>query len=118
LVSLTIVKLFRFSISANTESYDNVMLMIGRHWWGSGCTIDECHVIEQVLCWSCTQCTGRLAAACLVWDELVICRYKSVGKLSSGHQAPIMKLAVDDTDTADGNICVVTGAKDHYVKVW
>jgi len=28
-----------------------------------------------------------------------------------------MKLAIDDTDTADGNICVVTGAKDHYVKV-
>jgi len=46
-----------------------------------------------------------------------MCRYKSVGKLSSGHQAPIMKLAIDDTDTADGNICVVTGAKDHYVKV-
>jgi len=45
------------------------------------------------------------------------CRYKSVGKLSSGHQAAIMKLAIDDTDTADGNICVVTGAKDHYVKV-
>ena len=44
-------------------------------------------------------------------------RYKSVGKLSSGHQAAIMKLAIDDTDTADGNICVVTGAKDHYVKV-
>ena len=47
----------------------------------------------------------------------VYCRYKSVGKLSSGHQAAIMKLAIDDTDTADGNICVVTGAKDHYVKV-
>ena len=47
----------------------------------------------------------------------VWCRYKSVGKLSSGHQAAIMKLAIDDTDTADGNICVVTGAKDHYVKV-
>lgn len=40
-----------------------------------------------------------------------------MGKLSSGHQAAIMKLAIDDTDTADGNICVVTGAKDHYVKV-
>jgi len=47
----------------------------------------------------------------------VWCSYKSVGKLSSGHQAAIMKLAIDDTDTADGNICVVTGAKDHYVKV-
>ena len=47
----------------------------------------------------------------------VCSRFKSVGKLSSGHQAAIMKLAIDDTDTADGNICVVTGAKDHYVKV-
>ena len=28
-----------------------------------------------------------------------------------------MVLAVDDTDTADGNICVVTGSKDHYIKV-
>jgi len=57
-----------------------------------------------VLCWSCV-------------DVSVVCRYKSVGKLSSGHQAAIMKLAIDDTDTADGNICIVTGAKDHYVKV-
>ena len=28
-----------------------------------------------------------------------------------------MVIAVDDTDTADGNICVVTGSKDHYIKV-
>ena len=40
-----------------------------------------------------------------------------MGKLSGGHQAQIMVLAVDDTDTADGNICVVTGSKDHYIKV-
>ena len=44
--------------------------------------------------------------------------FKSVGKLSGGHQAAVMVLAVDDTDTADGNICVVTGSKDHYIKVW
>ena len=44
-------------------------------------------------------------------------RYKAVGKLSGGHQAAVMVLAVDDTDTADGNICVVTGSKDHYIKV-
>ena len=43
--------------------------------------------------------------------------WKCVGKLSGGHQAPVMVLAVDDTDTADGNICVVTGSKDHYIKV-
>lgn len=46
----------------------------------------------------------------------VVWSYKSVGKLVGGHQAPIMTLAIDDTDTADGNICVVTGAKDHYIK--
>ena len=40
-----------------------------------------------------------------------------MGKLSGGHQAAVMVLAVDDTDTADGNICVVTGSKDHYIKV-
>ena len=44
-------------------------------------------------------------------------RYKAVGKLSGGHQAAVMVIAVDDTDTADGNICVVTGSKDHYIKV-
>ena len=44
-------------------------------------------------------------------------RFRSVGKLSGGHQAAVMVLAVDDTDTADGNICVVTGSKDHYIKV-
>ena len=45
------------------------------------------------------------------------CSYKAVGKLSGGHQAAVMVIAVDDTDTADGNICVVTGSKDHYIKV-
>ena len=44
-------------------------------------------------------------------------RFKVVGKLSGGHQSQIMVLAVDDTDTASGDICVVTGSKDHYIKV-
>jgi hypothetical protein len=44
-------------------------------------------------------------------------RFKSVGKLAGSHQAAIMTLAIDDTDTADGNICIVTGSKDHYIKV-
>ncbi len=53
-----------------------------------------------------------------VHDGVALCRrYKAVGKLSGGHQAAVMVLAVDDTDTADGNICVVTGSKDHYIKV-
>ena len=42
---------------------------------------------------------------------------KAVGKLSGGQQSAIMVLAVDDTDTANGNICIVTGSKDHYIKV-
>ncbi len=58
----------------------------------------------------------------LPWNILtqyvfILHRYKAVGKLSGGHQAAVMVLAVDDTDTADGNICVVTGSKDHYIKV-
>jgi len=48
---------------------------------------------------------------------IVLVSFKAVGKLSGGHQAAVMVLAVDDTDTADGNICVVTGSKDHYIKV-
>ena len=40
-----------------------------------------------------------------------------VGKLSGGQQSQIMVLAVDDTDTASGDICIVTGSKDHYIKV-
>jgi len=50
-----------------------------------------------------------------IWD---LKTFKSVGKLSGGHQAAVMALAIDDTDTADGSICVVTGSKDHYVKVF
>jgi len=50
-----------------------------------------------------------------LWD---LRSFKAVGKLSGGHQAAVMVLAVDDTDTADGNICVVTGSKDHYIKVF
>jgi len=49
-------------------------------------------------------------------DYNLFTSWKCVGKLSGGHQAPVMVLAVDDTDTADGNICVVTGSKDHYIK--
>ena len=43
--------------------------------------------------------------------------FKAVGRLSGGRQSAVMVVAVDDTDTADGNICVVTGSKDHYIKV-
>lgn len=49
-----------------------------------------------------------------VWCD---CRFKAMGKLSGSHQSPVMVMAVDDTDTADGNTCIVTGSKDHYIKV-
>ena len=48
---------------------------------------------------------------------LLLFSFKVVGKLSGGQQSQIMVLAVDDTDTASGDICVVTGSKDHYIKV-
>ncbi|KAF8782096.1 Kinesin-like protein KIF21A like protein [Argiope bruennichi] len=48
-----------------------------------------------------------------IWDLRM---YKAVGKLSGSHQAAIMCLAVDN-DGSDKNI-VVTGSKDHYIKVF
>ncbi|XP_046546034.1 kinesin-like protein KIF21A isoform X3 [Haliotis rubra] len=47
-----------------------------------------------------------------VWD---LRRYSAVGKLSGGHQAAVMVLAVDaSTDSST----VITGSKDHYIKVF
>ncbi|GFU16704.1 kinesin-like protein KIF21A [Nephila pilipes] len=48
-----------------------------------------------------------------IWDLRM---YKAIGKLSGSHQAAIMCLAVDN-DGSDKNI-VVTGSKDHYIKVF
>ncbi len=45
-----------------------------------------------------------------VWD---LRKFHSIGKLSGGHQAAVMCLAAGDT-----NDYVVTGSKDHYVKVF
>lgn len=42
-------------------------------------------------------------------------RYKAIGKLSGSYQAAIMCLAVDNNGQ-DKNT-VVTGSKDHYIKV-
>ena len=42
-----------------------------------------------------------------------VCRFHSVGKLSGGHQAAIMCLAVDRRRGGD---LVLTGSKDHYIK--
>lgn len=41
-------------------------------------------------------------------------RFAAVGKLSGGHQAAIMVMGVDQQDQND---IVVTGSKDHYIKV-
>ncbi|GIY67621.1 hypothetical protein CDAR_553622 [Caerostris darwini] len=48
-----------------------------------------------------------------IWDLRM---YKAIGKLSGSHQAAIMCLAVDN-DGSDKNV-VVTGSKDHYIKVF
>ena len=41
-------------------------------------------------------------------------RFAAVGKLSGGHQAAIMVIGVDQSDDKD---IVITGSKDHYIKV-
>jgi hypothetical protein len=43
------------------------------------------------------------------------CRFESTGKLSGGHQAAVMCLAVGKL-TEDEDV-VITGSKDHYIKV-
>ncbi|RZF44783.1 hypothetical protein LSTR_LSTR000735 [Laodelphax striatellus] len=48
-----------------------------------------------------------------VWD---IRRFSVIGKLSGGHQAPVMCIAVGES-SVDEDI-VVTGSKDHYIKVF
>ena len=43
--------------------------------------------------------------------------FHSIGKLSGGHQAAVMCLDTGPTDLQDNNY-VVTGSKDHYIKVF
>lgn len=54
-----------------------------------------------------------------IWD---IRKFSSTGKLSGGHQAAVMCLAVGPAPGAapheSGVEHVVTGSKDHYVKVF
>ncbi|XP_074659769.1 kinesin-like protein KIF21A [Tubulanus polymorphus] len=47
-----------------------------------------------------------------LWD---LRKYSPIGKLSGGHQAAVMALAVEDSHS---NVTVVTGSKDHYIKVF
>ncbi len=52
-----------------------------------------------------------------VWD---LRKFHSIGKLSGGHQAAVMCLTADDNNNGgdDDMVTVVTGSKDHYVKVF
>ena len=49
-----------------------------------------------------------------MWD---LRKFHSIGKLSGGHQAAVMCLDTGPTDLQDNNY-VVTGSKDHYIKVF
>lgn len=44
-----------------------------------------------------------------------VCRFECTNKLSTGHQAAVMCLAVGPLTDVDD--IVVTGSKDHYIKV-
>ena len=43
-------------------------------------------------------------------------RFLPIGRLSGGHNASIMTIAVDDADVSDS--LVITGSKDHYIKLF
>ncbi|XP_070199772.1 kinesin-like protein KIF21A isoform X3 [Littorina saxatilis] len=49
-----------------------------------------------------------------IWD---LRRYHQLGRLS-GHQAQVMALAVDTDINHEGNDLVISGSKDHYIKVF
>ncbi|XP_022237698.1 kinesin-like protein KIF21A isoform X2 [Limulus polyphemus] len=48
-----------------------------------------------------------------IWDLRM---YHTIGRLTGGHQAAVMCLAVDDL--GEDNNVVITGSKDHYIKVF
>ncbi|TPP66401.1 Kinesin protein [Fasciola gigantica] len=51
-----------------------------------------------------------------LWD---LRRYYAVGKLHGSHQAPVMVMAADkNPTTTEPQLTVVTGSKDHYIKVF
>ena len=49
------------------------------------------------------------------WD---LRKFHSIGKLSGGHQAAVMCLATGKCDNDDEGDYVITGSKDHYIKVF
>ena len=50
-----------------------------------------------------------------LWD---LRKFHSIGKLSGGHQAAIMCLAIGPSTAAMDQNYVITGSKDHYIKVF
>ena len=50
-----------------------------------------------------------------LWD---LRKFHSIGKLSGGHQAAIMCLAIGASNDVMDHNYVVTGSKDHYIKVF
>merc|ERR1719251_524577 len=50
-----------------------------------------------------------------VWD---LRKFHSIGKLSGGHQAAIMCLAIGPSNVNMDQNYVITGSKDHYIKVF
>jgi hypothetical protein len=50
------------------------------------------------------------------WLCVVDVRYGQMGRLS-GHQAQVMALAVDTETSPEGHDMVISGSKDHYIKV-
>jgi len=53
---------------------------------------------------------------CIYETQLLDFRFSSTGKLVGGHQAAVMCLAVSQISQLED--CVVTGSKDHYIKVF
>lgn len=66
----------------------------------------------------CAQCMPYLNSAYCVKYYLssFIYRFSSTGKLAGGHQAAVMCLAVAKLSKTED--IVVTGSKDHYIKVF
>ncbi|CAL9696714.1 unnamed protein product [Knipowitschia caucasica] len=79
---------------------------------GSARTLSETHINQICVNPSGTSLYAAAGNSVRVWD---LRRLVSTGKLS-GHQGPVMCLTVDQTGTNQD--LVVTGSKDHYVKLF
>ena len=59
---------------------------------------------------------GKIVASCYLFLPVCDDRYGQMGRLS-GHQAQVMALAVDTDVSQEGHDLVISGSKDHYIKV-